>query len=177
VLQEAEIAQRAKQIKLLIMDVDGVMTGGQIILDGNGNEFKAFHVRDGHGIKMAQRSGMTVAIITGRGSKVVEARAAELGIAEVHQKSFDKLVTYRDILKRLGLKEEESAFIGDDIVDIPVMSRVGLAFAVADAEPYVKKAAHMVTERKGGQGAVREVIDLLLKSNGGWEDVTAKYFS
>jgi 3-deoxy-D-manno-octulosonate 8-phosphate phosphatase (KDO 8-P phosphatase) len=168
--------EKAKKIKLVIMDVDGVLTSGQIILDNDGIEYKAFHVRDGHGIKMAQRAGMTMAIITGRESRVVEVRAAELGITEVHQRSHDKVKTYEEILRRLGYKDEETVFIGDDIVDIPVMRRAGLSFAVADAEPYVREEADMVTTRPGGKGAVREVLDYLLRSNGGWDGVTTKYF-
>lgn len=176
-LTDQEFADRARNIKLIIMDVDGVMTNGQIILDNSGNETKAFHVRDGHGIKLAQRAGITIAIITGRKSKVVEVRAAELGIEEVYQRSHDKLATYRELLDKLKLTDENAVFIGDDIVDIPVMSRVGLAFAVADAEEYVKETAHATTERKGGEGAVREVIDEILKASGAWEAVTCKYFS
>jgi len=176
-LSESELKARAKKIKLLILDVDGVMTDGKIVLDGNGNEIKSFNVRDGHGIKMVQRAGLTVAIITGRESKVVVRRAEELGIREVHQKSHDKLATFNGMLTRLGMTADEAAFIGDDIVDLPVLTKVGLAFAVADAEEYVKDAVHMVTSRNGGAGAVREVIDLILKANGGWETVTDKYFS
>ena len=171
------VKDRAAKIKLLMMDVDGVLTGGQIILDNEGNELKAFHVRDGHGIKMAMRAGITIAIITGRESKVVLVRAKELGIDEVHQKSFDKLETYTDLLSRLGMAEEEAAYVGDDIVDIPVMRRVGLAVAVADAEEYVKQEAHAVTLRRGGEGAVREVVDFILGARGDWDRLTTKYFS
>ena len=167
---------RAKKIKILVMDVDGVLTGGEVILDRQGNELKMFHVRDGHGIKMIQRTGMKTAIITGRSSNVVTIRAEELGIVDVFQGSKDKLPTFRELLERHGLDEEEAAYIGDDIVDIPVMRRAGLSFTVADAEQYVKEAAHFVAGRNGGRGAVREVIDLLLKARGEWEAVTAKYF-
>lgn len=177
VLNDSEFLARAKKIKLLILDVDGVMTNGQIIWDSNRNEIKAFHVRDGHGIKMAQRAGLTIAIITGRKSDVVDIRAKELGINEVYQGALEKVPAYRQILARLNLTEEESAYVGDDIVDIPVMSRVGLSFAVANAEPYVRDAAHCITTRNGGEGAVREVIDMLLQARGDWEAVTAKYFS
>jgi 3-deoxy-D-manno-octulosonate 8-phosphate phosphatase (KDO 8-P phosphatase) len=176
-LTDDELKARAKKIKLLILDVDGVMTDGKIVLDGNGNEIKSFNVRDGHGIKMAERAGMTVAIITGRESTVVVRRAAELGIKEVHQKSHDKLATYKDLIARLGVGDDEASFVGDDIVDIPVLSRVGLSFAVFDAEDYVKEAVHMVTKRRGGEGAVREVIDYILKARGDWETMTTKYFS
>ena len=173
----ADLTDKARKIKLLILDVDGVMTDGKIVLDGGDSEIKSFNVRDGHGIKMAERAGLTIAIITGRESSVVTRRAEELGIKEVHQKSLDKLKTYRELLARTGITEEETAYVGDDIVDIPVMSRAGLAIAVSDAEPYVKEMAHAVTDRRGGEGAVREVIDYLLKARGDWESVTAKYFS
>ena len=175
-ITEDELKAKAKDIKLLILDVDGVMTDGKIVLDGNGNEIKSFNVRDGHGIKMAQRVGITVAIITGRQSKVVDLRAEELGIKEVHQKSVDKLKTFREMMERLGLEDREAAFVGDDIVDIPVMKRVGFPCAVSDAEEYVKEAALVVTKRRGGEGAVREVIDYILRCRGDWESITAKYF-
>lgn len=176
-LNDSDFLARAKKIKLLILDVDGVMTNGQIIWDSNRNEIKAFHVRDGHGIKMAERAGLTIAIITGRKSDVVDIRAKELGINEVYQGALEKMPVYREMLIRLGLVDEEAAYVGDDIVDIPVMSKVGLSFAVADAEPYVRDAAHCITARNGGEGAVREVIDRLLQARGDWEAVTAKYFS
>ncbi|HEX9859911.1 MAG TPA: 3-deoxy-manno-octulosonate-8-phosphatase KdsC [Nitrospirota bacterium] len=167
---------RAEKIKLLILDVDGVLTGGQIILDNVANEYKSFNVRDGHGIKLAQRAGITVAIITGRESRVVEVRAAELGITEVYQHSLNKVDAYTDLVGKLGITGEEVAYVGDDIVDIPVMRKAGLSFAVADAEPYVRAAADMVTERGGGKGAVREVIDYILMASSRWDMVTGKYF-
>ena len=171
-----DFRDRARKIKILVMDVDGVLTGGEVILDRQGNELKMFHVRDGHGIKMIQRTGMKTAIITGRSSNVVTIRAEELGIVDVFQGSKDKLPTFRELLERHGLDEEEAAYIGDDIVDIPVMKRAGLSFTVADAEQYVKEVAHFVAGRNGGRGAVREIIDLLLKARGEWDTVTAKYF-
>jgi 3-deoxy-D-manno-octulosonate 8-phosphate phosphatase (KDO 8-P phosphatase) len=176
-LFDVELKQKAEKIKLLILDVDGVMTGGQIILDNNGNELKMFHVRDGHGIKMLQRAGIKVALITGRDSKVVTLRARELGIEDVRQGAKDKLAVYRELMKSLGLSDEDAAYVGDDIVDLPVMRVVGLSFAVADAETYVRDAAHVVTSRKGGEGAVREAVDFLLRASGLWESVTAEYFS
>jgi len=168
--------EKARNISMIILDVDGALTDGGIILDSNGVEQKRFHVRDGHGIKMAQRVGITIAIITGRRSEVVEIRAKELGITEVYQRSLDKVETYEKLKEKLGISEEETAYVGDDIVDIPVMRRVGLSFAVADAEPYVKDEAHLVTERGGGKGAVREVIDFILKARGDWDSVTSKYY-
>jgi len=172
----AEAAERAARVSLLIVDVDGVMTDGRIILDSDRGEYKAFHVRDGHGIKMLQREGVKVAIITGRNSDVVNRRAAELGIDIVVQGSKDKIKDYLKIIAELGLRDEEVAYIGDDIVDIPVMRRVGLPVAVADAEEYVREQAVLVTERGGGRGAVREMTDMILKAKGLWDDATRKYY-
>jgi 3-deoxy-D-manno-octulosonate 8-phosphate phosphatase (KDO 8-P phosphatase) len=173
---EEEFIKHAERIKLLVVDVDGVMTDGGIILDGGGNELKRFHVRDGHGIKMLIRTGLEVAIVTGRESEVVKRRAAELGIKIVHQRSRVKLEAYEEILKETGMSDEQTAYIGDDIVDIPVMRRVGLPVAVADAEEYVKKEAMLVTERPGGRGAVREVTDLILRAGGHWDEATKRYY-
>ncbi len=157
---------RAKKIRMLLLDVDGVLTDGRIILDNQGNELKAFHVRDGHGIKLAQRAGIIIGIITGRKAEVVNLRARELGIQEVHQGALDKITVYEGILERYGLRDDEVAYIGDDIVDADIMRRVGLAVAVADADPAVRPVAHMTTRAAGGRGAVRETIDLLLAGRG-----------
>ena len=172
-----EIRQKASKIKLFISDVDGVLTGGQIILDNNGMEYKVFHVRDGHGIKLLMRAGVEVALLTGRHSKVVDVRARELGIEHVIQGALDKLPAYQELKDRVGVKDEEVAYIGDDNVDMPVMRRVGLSIAVADAEPYVREAADMVLERRGGEAAVREAIDFILKARGDWERINSKYFN
>src|SRR5512139_466164 len=167
---------RARGIKLLILDVDGVLTDGSIILDNDGNEYKAFHVRDGHGIKMLHKAGVGVAIITGRHSKVVERRAHELGITEVFQKCLDKRVAYAQLLKQYSLKNDEVAYVGDDIVDAPIMSVVGLPVAVADAADEAKRFALMVTRNRGGRGAVREVTDFILKAKGLWQGMFSAYF-
>jgi len=167
----------AKGLKMLILDVDGVLTDGGIILDNEGNEYKSFNVRDGHGIKMLIRSGMHVAIITGRHSKVVERRAHELGITEVFQKCFDKRIVYRKLLEQYALKENEVAYIGDDIVDAPIMAMAGLPIAVADAAEEAKKYALMVTKNRGGRGAVREVTDFILKAKGLWQGMFDDYFT
>ncbi|MGC2061519.1 MAG: 3-deoxy-manno-octulosonate-8-phosphatase KdsC [Thermodesulfovibrionales bacterium] len=169
------IRSAAKKIELLILDVDGVLTDGSIILDNAGNEYKAFYVRDGHGIRMLIKSGIRVAIITGRYSKVVERRAAELGITEVFQKCHDKRVAYDKLLRKHALADSAVAYVGDDIVDIPVMKRVGLPVAVADAAEEVKKVACMVTKSRGGRGAVREVSDLILKARGLWGALFSEY--
>jgi 3-deoxy-D-manno-octulosonate 8-phosphate phosphatase (KDO 8-P phosphatase) len=170
------VKEKAAMVSLLIVDVDGVMTDSRIILDGDMGEYKAFHVRDGHGIKMLQREGVKVAIITGRSSAVVNRRAAELGIEIVVQGSKDKVKDYVKIIAELGLRDEEVAYVGDDIVDIPVMLRVGLPVAVADAEEYVKQEALLVTERGGGRGAVREVTDMILRAKGLWDEATKRYY-
>ena len=173
---EKELQEIAKGIKLLILDVDGVLTDGRIILDNEGNELKAFHVRDGHGIKMLAKAGVQVAIITGRYSKVVERRALELGITEVYQRCHIKTVAFDHIIGHYGLTEREVAYVGDDIVDIPVFKRVGMPIAVSDAADEARNFAAMVTKNGGGRGAVREICDLLLKAKGLWETVTREYF-
>ncbi|MBI5748272.1 MAG: HAD-IIIA family hydrolase [Nitrospinae bacterium] len=167
--------KKAKRIKLLILDVDGVLTDGRIILDDRGRELKFFDVKDGHGIALAHRAGLTTAIISGRNSKVVNIRARELGIKIVYQNSLDKLKSYQSILKKTGLKDAEVAFIGDDLIDIPLLKKVGFSIAVADALPYVKDAADMVTEKKGGRGAVREAIEFILDAKGLWKEIYRKY--
>lgn len=169
------IRNAAKKIELLILDVDGVLTDGSIILDNAGNEYKAFFVRDGHGIRMLIKSGIRVVIITGRSSNVVERRAAELGITEVYQKCHDKRLAYEELLRKHGLAESAVAYVGDDIVDIPVMKRVGFPVAVADAADEVKEIACMVTKCAGGRGAVREVSDLILKARGLWRALFDEY--
>ena len=158
------ISSKAKKIKLLLLDVDGVMTDGTIILDNQGNETKAFHVRDGHGVKLAQKAGIIIGIITGRSSEVVNVRARELGIQEVHQGAKEKIIVYDSLVSKYGLRDEEVAYIGDDIVDVSIFKRVGLAAAVADADPSVRSHVDVITKTEGGRGAVREVINLILKN-------------
>jgi 3-deoxy-D-manno-octulosonate 8-phosphate phosphatase (KDO 8-P phosphatase) len=157
---------KSRKIKLLLLDVDGVLTDGRIILDNMGNELKAFHVRDGHGIKLAQRAGIVIGIITGRRSEVVSIRARELGIQEVHQGAVEKIAVYESLLKKYGLKDDEVAYVGDDVVDLEIFNRAGFAVAVADADTSVKAHVDMITKAEGGRGAVREFINLILKSRG-----------
>lgn len=164
------------KIKLLLLDVDGVMTDGRIIYHGDAGETKAFDVKDGHGLKLLQRAGIQVGIITGRQSAVVTRRAAELGIELVYQGVKDKTLPFTEILEKLALKPVEVAYVGDDVVDLPVMRQVGFAATVADAVDDVKPFADMVTKRRGGRGAVREVCDFLLKESGRWREVTRRYF-
>ena len=174
-ISEKKLLEIANNIKVLMLDVDGVLTDGSIILDNVGNEFKSFNVRDGHGIKMLMRSGIEVALITGRYSRVVDRRAHELGIKEVFQRCRDKVVAYRQLAEKYSLKDNEIAYVGDDIVDIPLLKRSGLSVAVADAHEEVKVFAMMVTENRGGRGAVREVCDFLLRAKGLWQDIINGY--
>ena len=168
--------ERLKKIKLLILDVDGVLTDGRIIFDSNAVESKFFNVKDGHGIKMLQRSGVEVGIISGRESQVVYNRAVELGIGQVYQKALDKLVPYRQMLEATGLTDEEVAFMGDDVIDIPILKRVGFAAAPADAVSEVFPFVQFISKNRGGWGAVREVCDLILKGQGTWDAVTSRYY-
>jgi 3-deoxy-D-manno-octulosonate 8-phosphate phosphatase (KDO 8-P phosphatase) len=165
-----------KSIKLLLLDVDGVMTDGCIIYDNTGGETKSFDVKDGHGLKLIQRAGIQVGIITGRQSEIVNRRAAELGIELVYQGAKDKLIPFREILRKLALQPVEVAYIGDDIVDVPILRQVGFAVTVADAVDEVKAYVHLVTKHVGGRGAVREICDLILKESGCWTAVTRRYF-
>jgi 3-deoxy-D-manno-octulosonate 8-phosphate phosphatase (KDO 8-P phosphatase) len=171
----AAAREKAARVTLLLLDVDGVLTDGRIIYDADGREIKAFHVRDGHGIKMLQRAGVEVGIITGRRSAVVEIRARELGITLVRQGAPDKVAVWREIIEEKRLAPEETAYVGDDLVDIPLLRRVGFAAAVFDAETEVVEAADYVAGRRGGRGAVREIIGFLLRARGAWESATAAY--
>jgi 3-deoxy-D-manno-octulosonate 8-phosphate phosphatase (KDO 8-P phosphatase) len=176
-LLRPDAAEKAQKVRLFLVDVDGVLTDGGIVYDVEGREIKRFHVRDGHGIKMLQRAGVEVGIITGRTSEVVAVRARELGISLVFQGVGDKVAAWRGILADKGVSPGETAYVGDDIVDVPLMRQVGFAASVADAESYVREAADFVSARPGGQGAVREIIDFVLRSSGAWEKVASKYFA
>jgi len=160
----AKTLAAARGIKLLILDVDGVMTDGGITLDGAGGELKTFNVRDGHGIKMLMEAGVGVAVITGRASGAVTRRAAELSITDLYQKCSDKLGPFEELMRKYALDDAHVAYIGDDVVDIPLLLRVGLPVTVADAEESVKGYCMYVTTKNGGRGAVREVCDLILEA-------------
>ena len=168
--------ERLKRVELLLLDVDGVLTDGRIRIDDNGVETKAFDVTDGHGIKMLMRAGVGVGFVTGRVSNVVLHRARELGVTEVHQKAFSKVPVVRGIIERLNLTPHKVCYMGDDIVDVPVMLQVGAAVTVPGAPDYVRNAAHYVTARQGGAGAVRELCEAILIARGLWEELTRKYF-
>lgn len=166
---------KLSDIRLLLLDVDGVMTDGGIIYDGNGVETKIFNVKDGHGIKMLQRYGIEVGIITGRTSLVVDIRARELGIQLVYQGALKKLDSYLDVKQRTGFSDSQIAYIGDDVIDVPVMRRVIFAASPADGLLEARSVAHYVTICAGGRGAVREVCDLILKGRGFWQEITNRY--
>jgi 3-deoxy-D-manno-octulosonate 8-phosphate phosphatase (KDO 8-P phosphatase) len=169
------ILNNIRSLRLLILDVDGVLTDGRVIMDDAGKEIKHFNVRDGHGLKMLMRYGVDVVFLTGRQSAVVEHRARDLGVTEVHQGAKNKLDLYGEIVEKRGLSGSQVGYVGDDIVDIPFMKRVGFSVAVADAADEVKRAAHYTTEKNGGCGAVREVCDMVLKIQGKWDEVAKRY--
>jgi 3-deoxy-D-manno-octulosonate 8-phosphate phosphatase (KDO 8-P phosphatase) len=169
------LLERARKTRLLMMDVDGVLTDGRIIQDSHGHELKVFDVKDGHGIVMAHRAKLRTALISGRASETITRRAQELGIELVFQKIWNKLEVYEKILDETQFTPDQVAYIGDDLVDIPLLRRVGLAVAVADAVDEVKAAAHLVTQRPGGQGAVRELIELILRAQGHWDTLLERY--
>jgi len=167
--------ERLKHIKLLQLDVDGVMTDGGIIYDANGVETKRFNVKDGHGIKMMQRYGFEVGIITGRTSIVVANRANELGITLVYQGALKKAEQYETVKSVTGLQNHQIAYMGDDIIDVPVLKQVGFSAAPADAVEDVLSTVDYISRLKGGAGAVRDLCDHILKACGFWDDVTLRY--
>ena len=171
----ASVIRRAKAVRLLVMDVDGILTDGRVIYTAAGETQVAFDILDGHGIKLALRFGLRLAIITGRESEVVARRARELGIPELHQKAVDKLAVFEALLARHGLAPPQAGCMGDDLLDLPLLRRAGLAITVPGAVDEVRAAAHYVTHRGGGQGAVREAIELLLKTQGHWPAVMERY--
>ena len=171
----SDVAERARRIKLVLMDVDGVLTDGRIILQAQLDEAKGFDARDGVGIRLAQRAGLKTGVITGRLSIATTRRTAELQMDEFHQRVFRKVEVFDAILKTRRMREDQICFIGDDLVDVPIMKRAGLAAAPADSRPEARRAAHFVCSRPGGRGAVREVIDFILKAQGLWARVTESY--
>jgi 3-deoxy-D-manno-octulosonate 8-phosphate phosphatase (KDO 8-P phosphatase) len=171
----ASIERRAARIKLLLMDCDGVLTDGRLTLLPDGDEQKSFHARDGHGIVLLHRAGLKSGIISGRSSSFVQRRARELGIEYVLQGCLDKIKDFEELLAQAAVSENEVAFIGDDVTDIPLMQRSELAVAVADAADETRSVAHYVTRLAGGHGAVREVVELILKAQGRWTELMRRY--
>jgi 3-deoxy-D-manno-octulosonate 8-phosphate phosphatase (KDO 8-P phosphatase) len=169
------LEDRLSRVQLLLLDCDGVLTSGGVTWSSDGIEQKTFHIRDGLGIRLWQRVGGSTAIITGRSSELVQKRADELEIRFVYQAVQDKLAVAAEILDATGCSWDEAAFVGDDLPDLPVMQRCGVAVAVADACAEVRRAACLVTELPGGQGAVREIIERMLRARGRWDAVVAEY--
>ncbi len=163
---DANIIEIAKSIKLLICDVDGVFSDGLVYMGNQGEELKTFHTRDGYGVKALMSAGVEVAIITGRSSQIVTNRMTALGIKLIYQGQDDKLKAYRDICEKLNIAPQQTGYIGDDLIDWPVMEQVALQVCVADGHPLLRQKANYVTTIKGGHGAVREVSDLILQARG-----------
>ena len=172
-----DILAKAANIKLVIFDVDGVLTDGSLFIGDDGQEYKAFNSRDGHGMRMLQDGGVEIAIITGRVSNVVEHRMKDLGIKRVYQGKREKLPAYEELLKDVQLSHDQVAYVGDDVVDLPVMCKVGLAIGVQDAHPLVKRHAHWITELTGGKGAGRDVCEMILEAKGKLDDMLASYIT
>ncbi len=171
------IKQRAKRIKMLILDVDGVMTNGRIIYDSRGNELKCFNVQDGMGLALLAGAGIKLALISAKGSPALLRRARDIGAAEVKQNAIDKLSALEQILKKYKLSNKNICFIGDDLLDLPAMKQAGLAVAVANARPEVKKKAHYITRQEGGKGAIREVIEIILQAQNSWYKLIKQYLA
>ena len=174
----SKLAKRAKQITVFLMDVDGTITAGGVSLlslpDGSAQEIKTFDAHDGQGLSLAHTAGIRTGVITGRGSAALQRRAKELKIEFVYEHQAQKIAAYEEILQKTGATEAMVAYLGDDLPDITIMRRVGLAVAVGDAAPEVKRVAHHVTHAIGGKGAAREVVELILKSKGIWEEMIDK---
>ncbi len=170
-----DILDKAKKIKVLIFDVDGVLTDGSLIVDDDGKEYKAFYSKDGLGIKMLKKTGVDIAVITARTSNVVIHRMKNLGIKHIYQGQLDKLPAFENILKELNLSAEQAAYVGDDVIDLPVLLHAGLAVTVDDAHPLVKQHAHWQTPRRGGRGAARDICELIMQAQGTLESQLQNY--
>jgi 3-deoxy-D-manno-octulosonate 8-phosphate phosphatase (KDO 8-P phosphatase) len=170
-----EQIEKIKQLKLLILDVDGVLTDGRLFFDQQGNEYKCFHARDGHGLKLLKQTGVEIAVISGRSSATVALRMKNLGIEHVYQGHENKRMAFQEILQNLQLSPNQVAHVGDDLLDLPIMTQVGFAIAVQDANFAVKQYAEWCTQTLGGQGAVREVCDLIMQVQGSFDKVLQGY--
>jgi len=176
-LSASPATTRAADVRLLVLDVDGVLTDGSLYLGNQGEEFKAFHVRDGHGIKMLQETGIQVAIITGRSSPLVADRMRSLGVEHVYQGQEEKLPAFTQLLEALKLKPEQVACVGVDVLDLPLLLRAGLAVSVADGHPLVARHSHWCTPSPGGRGAVREVCEFIMEAQGTLDALHRSYLT
>ncbi len=172
---DPQLQERASRIVCILTDVDGVLTDGTIALLGDKEELKQFHVWDGSGIKYAQRAGIRIGFITGRRSDTVARRAAELGVEDLHMGAIRKLPVFEEVMAQHGLEAEQIAYLGDDLIDLPILTRVGLAAAVPEAHEEVLSRVHLVTGAAGGKGALRELIEIVLKARGDWDTVMKLY--
>lgn len=170
-----ELLKKIRPISLLILDVDGVLTDGRIIMNDTGQETKHFDVKDGHGLKILMKQGIDVVFLTGRRSEVVEHRARDLKVGEVHQGILNKVEAFEEIIRRRNLNRNQVAYVGDDIVDIALLKSVGFSVAVADASEDVKRNVDYVAKKNGGRGAVREVCEIILKAQGKWDETATRY--
>jgi 3-deoxy-D-manno-octulosonate 8-phosphate phosphatase (KDO 8-P phosphatase) len=170
-----DILARAAQIELVVFDVDGVLTDGTLFVGDDGQEYKAFHSRDGFGIKLLKDSGVQIGVITARSSQVVKHRMENLGVEHVYQGRLEKLPAFEELVASLGLGLEQTAYVGDDVIDLPVLRRAGLAIAVQDAHPLAKQHAHWQTPHGGGRGAARDVCELILEARGTLDAQLSKY--
>lgn len=172
-----EIYQRAKPIKLVVFDVDGVLTDGSLFYGDDGQEYKAFNSRDGHGMKMLQSTGVEIGIITGRTSNVVNHRVQNLGIKYVYQGQLHKLPAFEELVKKTGLSIEQVAYVGDDVVDLPLLIRAGLAITVKDGHELAKQHAHWVTPSCGGRGAARDICEMIMRAQNTYDSAIQTYFA
>lgn len=170
-----QIINKLKKIKFIILDVDGVLTDGKIIIGSDKTEYKNFNVRDGTGVTLGHYAGLKFAIISGRYSKVISIRAKELGIDHVFQNVAEKIKSYENLKRKLKLKDDEICFIGDEIIDIPIMEKCGFSAAPADCVKEIKKYADYICSNKGGEGCAREIIEMVIKARGQWKKTLLKY--
>ncbi|MBD3609572.1 MAG: 3-deoxy-manno-octulosonate-8-phosphatase KdsC [Gammaproteobacteria bacterium] len=170
-----DILEKASAIKMVVFDVDGVLTDGSLFIGDDGEEYKAFYSRDGHGMNMLRSTGVDIGIITGRTSNVVRHRMESMGIHHVYQGRLDKLPAFEDMCEKTGIPPENIAYVGDDVIDIPVLLRVGLAIAVQDAHPLVKEHTHWQTPSNGGRGAARDVCELIMRAQNNLDTMMQKY--
>lgn len=176
-IEMSAVVERARRIRLILFDVDGVLTDGGLLVHGNGSESKRFDIKDGTGIMLAHRAGLVTGLLSGRHSATTLHRAAQLGISIVRQTSEPKIDVYRQVIGTEGFTDDEVAFMGDDLLDLPVLARVGLSSAPSDAVPDVRARVHWISQYAGGRGAARELVELILQSQQRWDDAVRPYLA